>query len=236
MKNVTNAEQEVTNRRRMEKRSLNWQKSDIYKKFIYFLDNTCTFNNLMRSLKTKLLKYLILCAGLVASVVSDSLWPYGPWPARLLCPWYSPGKLLEWVAISFSNVIFHLITKSNSSVNRILQFAMVCYCSVISDSDPMDWSTPGFLVLYHLLEFAQTHMHSRWHHPTISSSVVPFSSFPQSFPASVFSSESALRIRCPKYWSFSFNISPSNEYSGLISFRIDWVDLFAVQVTLKSLL
>ena len=52
----------------------------------------------------------------------------------------------------------------------------------------------------------------------------------------IFSSESVLHIKWPKYWSFSFNISPSNEYSGLISFRIDWLDLFAVQKTLKSLL
>ena len=64
---------------------------------------------------------------------------------------------------------------------------------------------------------------SLWFHPTISSSVVPFSSCPQSFPASVFSNESALHIRWPKYWSFSFSISPSNEYSGLISFRMDWL-------------
>ena len=70
---------------------------------------------------------------------------------------------------------------------------------------------------------------SRWCHPTISYSVVPFSSFPQSFPA-------ALCIRWPKYWSFSFNISPSNEHPGLISFRMDWLDLLAVQGTLKSLL
>ena len=76
----------------------------------------------------------------------------------------------------------------------------------------------------------------RWCHPTISSSVVPFSSCPQSFPASVFSTESALHIRWPKYWSFSFNISPSNEHPGLMSFRMDWLDLFAVQGTLKSLL
>ena len=69
---------------------------------------------------------------------------------------------------------------------------------------------------------------SQWCHPTISSSVVPFSCL-QSFPTS----ESVLPIRWPKYWSFS--ISPSNEFSGLISFRIDWVDL-AVQGTLKSLL
>ena len=77
---------------------------------------------------------------------------------------------------------------------------------------------------------------SQWCHPTISSSVVHFSSRLQSFPASVSSNESALHIRWPKYWSFRFTISPSNEYSGLISFRIDWYDLFAVQGTLKSLL
>ena len=80
---------------------------------------------------------------------------------------------------------------------------------------------------------------SRWYHPTISSSVVPFSSCLQSsiFPSiRVFSNESALRIRWPKYWSFSFNISPSNEHSGLISFRMDWFDVLAVQGTLKSLL
>ena len=60
---------------------------------------------------------------------------------------------------------------------------------------------------------------------------------PSIFPSiRVFSNESALRIRWPKYWSFSFSINPSNEYSGLISFRIDWFDLFAVQGTLKSLL
>ena len=59
---------------------------------------------------------------------------------------------------------------------------------------------------------------------------------PSIFPSiRVFSNESALCIRCPKYWSFSFNLSPSNEYSGLISFRIDWFDLLAVQGTLKSL-
>ena len=77
---------------------------------------------------------------------------------------------------------------------------------------------------------------SRWCHPAISSSVVPFSSCPQSFPVSVFSNELTLRMRWPKYWSFSFNISPCNEHPGLISFRMDWLDLFAVQGTLKSLL
>ena len=77
---------------------------------------------------------------------------------------------------------------------------------------------------------------SRWCHPTISSSVIPFSCL-QSIPASgSFQMKSVLHIMWPKYWSFSFSISPSNEYSGLISFRIDWFYLFAVQGTLKSLL
>ena len=77
-------------------------------------------------------------------------------------------------------------------------------------------------------------------------SVMPFNHFilccllllpPSIFPSiRVFSNESVLRIRWPKYWSFSFSISPSNEYSGLISFRIDWLDLLAIQGTLKSLL
>ena len=78
---------------------------------------------------------------------------------------------------------------------------------------------------------------SRWCHPTISSSVIPFSSCLQSFPTfRVFSNESLLHSRLPKYWNFSFSISPSNEYSGPISFRMDWLDLLAVQGTLKSLL
>ena len=76
-----------------------------------------------------------------------------------------------------------------------------------------------------------------WCHPTISSSVRPFSSHLQPFPASFdFSKESVLCIRWPKHWSFSFSISPSNEHSGLISFRLHWLDLLAVQGTIKSLL
>ena len=77
---------------------------------------------------------------------------------------------------------------------------------------------------------------SQWCHPAISSSVVPFSSCPQSLQAWVFSSESALRMRWRKYWSYSISNIPSKEISGLISFRMDWLDLLAVQGTLKSLL
>ena len=75
---------------------------------------------------------------------------------------------------------------------------------------------------------------SRGCHPTISSSVVLFSSSLQTVPELVFSNELILHIRCPKYWSFSIN--PSNEYSGLISFKIDWFDFLPVQGMLKSLL
>ena len=77
---------------------------------------------------------------------------------------------------------------------------------------------------------------SWWCHPTISSSITPFFSCLQSFPASGSFPMSWLCIRWPNYWNFSFSISPSNEYSGLISFRVDWCDFLAVQVTLKSLL
>ena len=103
--------------------------------------------------------------------------------------------------------------------------------------NPMNCSTPGLPVHHQLPESTQTqHPSSRWCHPTISSSVVPFSSCPKSLPASVFSNESTLCMRWPKYWGFSFSISPSNEHPGLISFRMDWLDLLAVQGTLKSLL
>ena len=78
---------------------------------------------------------------------------------------------------------------------------------------------------------------SQWYHPTISSFIAPFSSYSQCLPISgVFSCELALHIRWAKYWSFSYSISPSNEYSELISFRIGWFDLLAIQGTLRSLL
>ena len=77
---------------------------------------------------------------------------------------------------------------------------------------------------------------SQWCHPTISSSIVSFSSCLQSSPASgSFPMSESFASRWPKYWSLSFSISPSNEYSGLIYFRIDWLDLLEVQGTLKSL-
>ena len=94
-----------------------------------------------------------------------------------------------------------------------------------------------FPVLHHLPELAQTHVH--WVGDAYQLSHPLSSPSPPAFNLSqirVFSSDSVLRIRWPKYWSFSFSISPFDEYSGLISFKIDWFDLLAVQGTLKSLL
>ena len=92
----------------------------------------------------------------------------------------------------------------------------------------MDCRTPGLPVHHQILELAQNHAHQ------VSDAIQPSHPLSPAF-IRVFSSESVLHIRWSKYWSFSFSISPSNEYSGLIFFRIDWFDLFAVQGTLKSL-
>ena len=115
-----------------------------------------------------------------------------------------------------------------------VQFSSVAQ-SCLTLCNPMDCSTPGFPVHHQLLELAQTHVHR------VSDAIQP--SHPVSSPSPsispsirVFSSESVLHIRWPKYGSFSISISPSNEYSGLISFRMAWLDLFAVQGTHQSLL
>ena len=103
--------------------------------------------------------------------------------------------------------------------------------------DLMDCSTPGLPIHHQLPESTQTHVH--WLNDVIqpsqplSSPSTPASIFPS---IKVFSNESAMHIRRPKYWIFSFNISTSNEHLGLISFRMDWLNLLAVQGTLKSLL
>ena len=103
--------------------------------------------------------------------------------------------------------------------------------------NPMDCSTPGLPVHHQLLEFTQIHVH--WVSDAIQPSLLCLSLLllPSVFPSiRVFTNESILHIIWTKYWGFSFNISHSNEYSGLISFRMDWLDLLAVQGTLKSLL
>ena len=109
--------------------------------------------------------------------------------------------------------------------------------SYLALCDPMDCSMPGFPVHHHLLELAHIHAHEvsnaiQPYHPW-SSLLFLLSILPS---IRVFPSKSVLHSRWPKNWSFSFSISPSKEYSRLISFRVDWLDLFAVQGTLKSLL
>ena len=103
--------------------------------------------------------------------------------------------------------------------------------------DPMNHSTPGLPVHHQLPEFTQTHIHRvsdaiQLSHPLLS----PSPPAPNPPSIRVFSNESTLHMRWPKYWSFSFSIIPSKEIQGLISFRMDWLDLLAVHGTLKSLL
>ena len=120
--------------------------------------------------------------------------------------------------------------------HQSVQFSSVAQSSLIL-CDAMDCSTPGLLSITNsqsLLKLMSIEA------MTLSNPLIlccPLLLLPSIFPSSrVLSSESALRIRWPKYWGFNFSISPSNEYSGLISFRIDWFDLLAVLGTLKSLL
>ena len=102
--------------------------------------------------------------------------------------------------------------------------------------DPMNCSTPGLPVHHQFPKFTQTHIHQvgdaiQPSHPLSTPLLLP--PLPPSIRA--FSNESTLRMRWPKYWSFSFSIIPSKEHPGLISFRMDWLDLLAVHGTLKSL-
>ena len=117
-----------------------------------------------------------------------------------------------------------------------VQFSSVAQ-SCLTLCNPMNCSTPGLPIHHQLPEFTQTHVHRvrdgiQPSHPLLSPS--PPAPIPPSIR--VFSNESTLHMRWPKYWSFSFSISPSNEHPGLISFRMDWLDLLAVQGTLMSLL
>ena len=117
-----------------------------------------------------------------------------------------------------------------------VQFSLVAQlCPTLCDL--MNHSMPVLPVHHQLLESTQTRVH--WVSDAIQPSHLccPLLLLPSIFPSiRVFSNESALSIRWPKYWSFSFNISPSNEYPGLISFRMDWLEILAVWGTLKSLL
>ena len=130
----------------------------------------------------------------------------------------------------------YIMGKPKKTLRTPKMYSVQFSCSVMSDSlqphesqhtrPPCPSPTPRV--------YPNSHPSGWWCHPAISSSVSPFSSCPQSLPASG-SFPVSLPLRWPKYWSFSFSISPSNEHLGLISFRMDWLDLLAVQGTLKSL-
>ena len=130
-------------------------------------------------------------------------------------------------------------TEEKGSKKFLVIFDNLRFCSVTQSCptlcDPMNHSTPGLPVHHQLLEVdVHSCSLSWWCHPT-TSSCHPLLLLPSIFPSIwVFPNESALHIRWPKYWNFSFSITPSNEHSGLISFRMDWLDLLAVQGTRKS--
>ena len=128
------------------------------------------------------------------------------------------------------------LTSEGLLINGLSQFSSVAQlCPAFCD--PMDSSTPGLPVHHQLPEFTQTHACWVVMPPNHLILCHPLVLLPSIFPSIwVFSDESALHTRWPKYWSFSFGISPCSEYSGLISFRMDWLDCFEFQGTLKSLL
>ena len=162
---------------------------------------------------------------------------YRQWLSQLLAAFFLPGTQIGFWNYSseLANKISVLLhTKNDRACSNSV-------CNVVCQSlscvwlwDHMDCSTPGFPVLHYLPESAKTHV--QWVDDAIQPSC-PLLPLPSIFPSiRVFSNEAAHCIRWPKYWSFNFSISPSNEYSGLISFRIVWFDLLAVQGTLKSLI
>ena len=139
------------------------------------------------------------------------------------------------LTISQSFKVPHFICDKHNAHLLSVQFS--CSVSCLTLSNPMDCSASGFPVHHQLPELIQTHVHR------VGDDIQPshplFSPSPPAFSLSQhqgISSESVLHIRYPEYWSFGFSISPFNEYSGLISFRIDSFDLLAVKGILKSLL
>ena len=130
--------------------------------------------------------------------------------------------------------LFHMVLELKQHLTRVVVVQLLSH--VFDWFDPRDCSMPGFPLHHRLPDLAQTHVHRV--SDAIQRSYPLPSPSPPTFNLSQHQGlfqESVLCIRWPKYWSFSFSISPTNEYSGLISFRIGWFDLLAVQGTLKSL-
>ena len=165
--------------------------------------------------------------------------------SRLLCPWNSPGKdagvgshsLLQGILstqgsnLGIQNcrqILYRLSHQGKPNLGDCCSADQLC----LTPCDPMDCSMPGFPVFSisgSLLKLMSIESVMLSNHPLLF--------LPSIFPnIRVFSIESVPYIRCPKFWSFSFSISPSNKHSGLISFKIDWFDLLDIQGTLKSLL
>ena len=129
-----------------------------------------------------------------------------------------PSHFIGWLRLALSFRVY--VPVHFSSVAQ----------SCLTLCDPMDCNMPGFPVLHHLLKLFQTHIHWIVMPSKLLILCHLFLFLPSIFPRiRIFSNQSALHIRWPKYLNFSFSISPSNEYSGLTSFRMDWLDLFAVQ-------
>ena len=169
------------------------------------------------------------------------------WPRHSFCPSLCVGRLVLFLVVCAELLALETIMDWRDSTESSCRENKGQFSTVQSLSRVRLFATPPTAAHQASLSITNSRSPpnpcplSGWCHPPISSSVTPFSSCPQSFPASgsfqmTLFKESALRIRWPKDWSFSFNISPSNEHPGLISFRMDWLDLSAVQGTLKSLL
>ena len=174
---------------------------------------------------------------MVYSALPTSLFPCHSFSCLTLCPYLMPCGCLNH-ALHLLSSVPSLSTFSPWLISflyiqspALLSHAQMEPPELLSQAGPLFCSPLSLRVCSNWCPF------SWWCYLTISFSASPFSSCPQSFPASgFFSNESALRIRWPKYWSFTFSNRPSNEYLGLISFRTDWFDLLGVQGTLKSLL
>ena len=185
----------------------------------------------------------VICAVILTSMIFLKHAKYIPASGLLhrLCP--LPGMFLPQIPKCLTcSLHSECLIKHHSSKGPVSNSTLTSHCYSFTKScpthfNPMGCIMPGFPVLHCLPEFAQTHVH--WANDAIQPShSLSLLSPPALNPSSirVFSNEWALCIRWPKYWSFSFSISPSNEYSGWISLRIDWFDLLAVQWTLQNLL
>ena len=198
------------------------------------------FKVLLPNIVSSLSIFFLNVTDLVTTLVSCLITcpdPYNFWKI-----FSCPNKLPVSCPSSSLPLWFFLEHQCNFVMTPSLQngFSSVQFSSVTQSCptlfDPMDCSAPGFPVHHQCPELTQTHVHPVSDAIQSSHPLVPFSSCRQALPSSGSFQMNQLFASWPKYWSFSFSISPSNEHPGLISFRMDWLDPLAVQGTLKSLL